>query len=323
MGLGMPMKHIGRAICGFGLLACQTETAAEPVFQYDANKTYTENCLPSVVDAGLTAPDYQPYAATFADHCGGTAHQDIRDIQKVVFLGDSITAGTPPTPEWSYYANLLTDDLRRRYGEVEMVNCSEWGARTDDLVTAPKEQLLKCVPEPDNKTTWVVMTVGGNDMFSAAQSVLATGDLIEANKTIDRAINYFSDALHWMRDNESTHFPGGLFISFANIYEYTDATADMSACPMAKTFGFDGTVPELQAGYLRISEAYLGLAVETGSDMIMMLEQFCGHGYHADDPDSPCYRGPGQENWFDATCIHPTATGHQVIADLFGRSLSP
>ena len=48
-----------------------------------------------------------------------------------------------------------------------------------------------------------------------------------------------------------------------------------------------------------------------------MFENFCGHGFHANDPASPCYRGPGQENWFDLTCIHPTPTGHGELADWF------
>ena len=155
------------------------------------------------------------------------------------------------------------------------------------------------------------------------QDLLNERGLDTANATVDRAIEEFETAIRWMRDNASTLFPGGLYIAFANPYEFTDATGDLSACPAAEILGFDGSVPELRPAYIRISEAYMRIAVETQSDMIMMLEHFCGHGFHSEDPDSPCYRGPNNENWFDGTCIHPNPTGHQVISDLFTRLFRP
>ena len=42
-----------------------------------------------------------------------------------------------------------------------------------------------------------------------------------------------------------------------------------------------------------------------------VLETFCGHGFHKDDPASQCYRGANTPLWFDPfTCIHPNTTGH-------------
>ena len=155
-----------------------------------------------------------------------------------------------------------------------------WGARTDDILAKPNEQLLACVPELEQKTTWVVMTIGGNDTFQAAQDYLDSGDILQAEETINRALPHWG--IHWMRDNESTHFPGGLFITFANVYEFTDATGDMSACPAAEVLGFEGQIPELTDAYIHISEAYMDIAVDTQSDMLMLLEHFCGHGFNAD-----------------------------------------
>jgi len=60
----------------------------------------------------------------------------------------------------------------------------------------------------------------------------------------------------------------------------------------------------------------MSIAVDTRTDMIFMLESFCGHGHAHDDPSAPCYRGPGTEIWFDLSCIHPNPTGHGVIADM-------
>jgi hypothetical protein len=65
------------------------------------------------------------------------------------------------------------------------------------------------------------------------------------------------------------------------------------------------------------NEQYLEIAVDTGTDMTFMLEEFCGHGFNADNPAAPCYRGPGTEVWFDLTCIHPNPTGHARLAEMF------
>jgi hypothetical protein len=51
--------------------------------------------------------------------------------------------------------------------------------------------------------------------------------------------------------------------------------------------------------------------------MIFLLEDFCGHGFQRDNPRSPCYRGPGQDVWFDVTCIHPNPTGHDHVTEMF------
>lgn len=61
----------------------------------------------------------------------------------------------------------------------------------------------------------------------------------------------------------------------------------------------------------------MNLAVQSGTDIIFMLEHFCGHGFHYDDPTTECYKGPDAERWFDDTCIHPNPTGHEVIAEMF------
>jgi hypothetical protein len=58
------------------------------------------------------------------------------------------------------------------------------------------------------------------------------------------------------------------------------------------------------------NEQYAKIAVDTGTDMTFLLEGFCGHGFKADDPSAVCYRGPGNQRWFDDTCIHPNPTGH-------------
>jgi hypothetical protein len=41
--------------------------------------------------------DYDQFHPVIGSHCEGTNHQNIQGVQKVVFLGDSVTVGTPPT----------------------------------------------------------------------------------------------------------------------------------------------------------------------------------------------------------------------------------
>lgn len=310
------------------LLACGGTPPADDTAPTVAGPTtIKERCFPDIGDPKKGFPSYDALGAIVPDHCAGTDHQDIDGIERVVFLGDSVTAGTPPTPEDEYYRATLTRWLRERWGEDLVVDdCSEWGARTDDLLLHEDRGIPACFPElPDPRRTLIVMTVGGNDMLEAAETVSSEGTEA-ARQVIDEAVALLDEAFAWLREGSdplgadpavSDRFPGGVFVVFANVYEFTDATGDLDSCPLASTLGYGGQAPELRQGYIYISEAYMELAVRHGLDMILLLESFCGHGFHAGEPDNECYRGPDAEVWFDATCIHPNPTGHWELAELF------
>jgi hypothetical protein len=93
----------------------------------------------------ITGPDYDKWKPVLAKSCAGTHHQTITGIEKVVFLGDSVTAGTPPTLPADFYRNRLTSDLKKRFGDIAVADCSAWGARTDDFLEG-KNQLGQCFP---------------------------------------------------------------------------------------------------------------------------------------------------------------------------------
>jgi hypothetical protein len=57
-------------------------------------------------------------------------------------------------------------------------------------------------------------------------------------------------------------------------------------------------------------------------DVVFSLENFCGHGFHADDPNGVCYRGPNTDVWFDLTCVHPSPKGHAALARLFNTTIA-
>ncbi len=294
--------------------------------------TIKERCFPGIGDAEAGFPEYDDLGVVVPDHCMGTDHQDITGIQKVVFLGDSITAGTPPTPEDEVYRALLTEQLQAEFGaDIEIADCSEFGARTDDLLLHDDRGIPLCFPDGvEDKRTLIIMTIGGNDMFAAAEIIGDGGTDAEAAALVDQAIVYLDDALAWIRQGSDPqsdqpevgdHFPNGVFVVFGNVYEFTDATGDLGSCPTAEFLGFDYTIPQLRDGYIWISEAFLELTVRYRMDAVFMLEHFCGHGWRSDDPDGECYRGPDTPRWFDATCIHPSPEGHAALADMFMQTI--
>lgn len=285
--------------------------------------------------------DYAQYNPVIGSHCKGTNHQDIIDIERVVFLGDSVTVGTPPALGDDYYRSKLADELADRFGLTkpdglwkqvnpidgvslvkesgDFTSCSEWGARTDDFLP-PGTQVDDCFP-PDlfDKRTLVITTMGGNDMAAIAKDGANGVPIGEVMAEAEEAVSLLRDTVHWFVDDPDK-FPNGVFVVFANVYEFTDGTGDLMACPAAGLGGFDKpweNPDELIDLMVWFNEQFMDVAVETSTDMIFMLENFCGHGFKAGDPNSPCYRGPNQANHFDLTCIHPTAAGHSVIADMF------
>jgi len=272
-------------------------------------------------------PDYSALGIHLPAHCHGTDLQKIDGIQRLVFLGDSVTAGTPPTPGDETYRAVLTAALTERYGPaLEVSDCSEWGARTDDLLMHEGRQIPLCFPEGGSELrTLVVMTVGGNDMLAAAGTSDAQGPTAaQAELTGDLAL--LDQALAWFKGGsdpasahpeDSTRFPNGVFVVMGNVYEFTDGTGDLDSCALASALGFGGKQPKLVQGYGFVDESYMQLAVRWNVDLTLMLENFCGHGFHAGEPGNLCYRGEDAETWFDASCIHPNPTGHAQLAQMF------
>ncbi len=299
-----------------------------------------QTCAEYLADQTGVSPDYAQFGPVLNDACQGTDHQDIAGIEQVVFVGDSITVGTPPNTVEGFYRNLLAADLATRYSLVapeyewqwyDVINgtgytqdsgdfsvCAKWGGRTDDLVE-DHAQVSDCIPESRaGETTLVFITVGGNDLFALVEDYHAgipVGDLwLEVEAEVAR----IEEAVSWIK-SDKTRFPGEMFVVFANIYEFTDGMGNVDACPGAESLGYvyDLSAPELVDMIRYYEEGYMRVAVETGSDMVFMSEGFCGHGYNAEDPTGPCYREDDRELWFDMTCFHPNDAGHTAIAEMF------
>lgn len=284
------------------------ETAAPP--HQKPSECFTDLVGPVV------GPNYDQFAPKMGSHCAGTQQQKIQGVEKLVFLGDSITAGTPPTAPAQIYRQIVTNGIKQRFGQnVEVADCSRWGARDWDLLGKPNTtqtgQIQQCFPNGvENKKTLIVMTMGGNDIAAWAKDQLTAQPAMDESNTSG---DQMGAALHWLKD--PTHFPNGSYVVFANVYEYTDTSGDLKSCPAASLSGFNNNWPQGAPAVVHLQEQYMKHAVETGSDMLFLLENFCGHGYRKDDPSLQCYRGPNTDLWFDLTCYHPNPTGHAKIAE--------
>ncbi len=313
-------------------------------------------CFPAINDPGVPGPDYDQYSPVVGSHCFGTNHQTITGVERVVFIGDSVTVGVPNftidlsswglpagagTPSTAFYRNLLSDMLAVQFGLtapgplwrlVDIVNgvalqqsdgdfaaCAKWGARNDDLLLPPQRQLEVCLPEAERgKNTLIIMTSGSNDLANMTEAAIAGADGAALSAQADQIVSDFEDAIQWIK--APGRFPNGVHVIYGNMYEFTDGTGDTAACPAAALAGFGTPPPDpdtLAAVVIGIQEEYMRVAVENGVDMIWMLEHFCGHGWKREDPTARCYLGPGAELWFDLSCTHPNVAGHQQLAAMF------
>lgn len=287
------------------------------------------------------APDYDALPATIGTHCSGTDHQDIDAVDRVVFLGDSVTVGTPPTDAVDYYRVRTAQALAQRFGlsagehpwwwenvnllegttwipdDGDFSSCAHYGDRTEDMLGGSR-QLEQCYPpERRNERTLTIMTAGGNDLAAIVRAASSGASTEDLEVMFQSAVTRMREAMLWLTDPD--RFPAGHFVVFANIYEFTDGTARVLDCDIHSLAGIDNPVPvpdHLREHVRWANAQFLAIAIETGTDMAFLYETFCGHGLASDDPTAPCYRGPGVEQWFDLTCTHPTPHGHGVLADM-------
>ena len=326
-------------------LAADAGAEAGPSDRPDADveatpSTAVADCFAGVFTHGLPAKiaHYDEFNPIVGSHCSGTNHQEIEGVERVVFLGDSLTAGTPPTQSHQFYRSRLATDLAEEFGLTppsglwNQINpfdgdslvrdngafssCAQWGKRTEHLMP---DQLPSCFPNHRlDERTLVVMTMGGNDI----------------NRLADRASNGMSNQGLWVMTEEFVRrqeealewllapgrFPQGIFIVFGNVHEFTDGTMDIQSCSTSSLVGHTEPLPDSDALAEMVAWAnaeYARMAVETGTDMVFVAEEICGRGVNHTDQDAPCYRGPDADKWLDLSCIHPNPLGHEELANMF------
>ncbi|MBK7583716.1 MAG: SGNH/GDSL hydrolase family protein [Myxococcales bacterium] len=276
--------------------------------------TGAAGCYSDVYD-GLVYVDYDQFGAKLNSSCSGTNIQDIQDPEKLVFLGDSITVGTFPTPANKVYRQLVTDLAKAKWPNIEVASCAVNGAQTKDFF-AGDNQIPKCFPAAEPKKTLVVITMGGNDLVSMAKDKLSAA---EAGVKADVTLANMKKAVDWLKD--PTNFPNGSWVVFSNVYEFTGLTGNLGSCPTGNLIGLSGEWVAGTAMLVKVREGYMKIAVDAKADMIFLGEAFCGHGFNFADTKQQCYI-PNSSNWFDLTCIHPTPEGHQQVANLFWNTIT-
>jgi len=315
----------------------ETETGGDDETDGDTELSDFDLCFQDIAGPE-PGPDYEQFGPTVGSHCSGTDHQDITGIERVVFLGDSVTVGTLPTLANDFYRTKLAHGIANRFGlnhpgalwesvnpldGVTMVqesgdfaSCAEWGARSDDLMR-DGSQIDDCFPQNKRHlNTLVIITVGGNDLQNLTEGFNEGRPVADIWVEAEEAMQLYREAIEEL--TTPGMFPNGISVIATNLYEYTDGTGDVRSCAGAALAGMQNVEdPALEEMVIWSMEEYMSVAVDTGTDMLFLLENFCGHGYNRDDPNGRCYRGPDAELWFDLTCIHPNPTGHQVIADMF------
>ena len=126
-----------------------------------------QRCFAEISSPDGPNPDYDQFDPVVGRHCAGTNHQDIRDVEQVVFLGDSVTNGTPDDAhplcldndhlfrvrlanwlaerfdlskgepleweQWEAYSCLYNGDpgLTR---SGDFANCARWGGDNEELL---------------------------------------------------------------------------------------------------------------------------------------------------------------------------------------------
>ena len=116
---------------------------------------------------------------------------------------------------------------------------------------------------------------------------------------------------------DQTRFPNGVYVVFANDYEYTDTSGDLLSCPAASLAGFKRNWPQGAPAVVHFQEQLMKIAVDDEDRHRVSARALLRARLSRTDPSLQCYRGPNAELWFDLTCIHPKPTGHAHIADLF------
>jgi len=268
-------------------------------------------------DASFDAPDGDAPAETVDEEVEwdgpegtvdrlGTNNQDIAGVERVIFLGDSITATPYFTPPWS---DRIRDELRGRFGSgLEIVNLARGGARTEHVLGSQ----LPSINTASTKKTLVMFTIGGND---ALQVMGEDADTTLAHML--RKIGILEEIIQWLVD--PAHFPGGVDVVYSNVYDPTDGVGDFTHCGVGV---YSEDWPEVVEVEPVLNARYLELAMTYGVDMLDLHGLFLGHGFHNNDAASPhychgCAPSCPCPRWFDFSCIHPNADGHENLAGFF------
>ncbi len=243
------------------------------------------------------------------------------NLARVVFVGDSITAGDGASKAKLAYTKLLEDnpddtwptgeelDLDALYDESpEIIDESLPGATTASLVSKQLPHVTEALGDQVSGVTAVIVTIGGNDV----QTLIARPN--DTEETTEGILENLGEFYDYFQDAE--RFPDGSVIYLANVYEPSDGVGQVDGC-------FGGLNLESVLGSLDyVNAATLEHAKERNVAWIDMHGHFLGHGFYAEDEDNDYYEENDPTEWFDSDCIHPNDRGHHEIRRLMWYGLA-
>lgn len=284
----------------------------------------TVACGPSSISDGETddvvdGPDYEvdPHVDTYVPE----GYRPVAPT-RVIYLGDSITAGVGASDESLRYTSLLAEDsssdwsdwadydLETLFGPLEVVDVSVPGATTTSLKNDQLPDLTTQIGDVASGETVVVITIGGNDMQRAMLPMLRASDKDAAyEKEIGPVIENLGIIADYFQD--SVRFPDGAKLFVTNVYEPTDGQGQAGTC----FFGVDirTVLPYLERANREMRE----LGEERGFSVVDLRGHFKGHGHRHDKTDMEPYDAADPTLWLDPDCIHPNDRGHHEIRRLF------
>ncbi len=263
-------------------------------------------------DTGAEAPALDPDVRSYVPPSWRAS-----DPVRLVYLGDSITAGAgasegslayaallveDTSSQWSDYADL---DLQTRYGPLEVIDVSRGGATTSSLLTQQLPALDDLVGGSAPGETLVVMTVGGNDVR------YALNPLESAEAILDKVVRNIEEAVL----DVQRRFPDGAYIYLTNVYEPTDGVGQWGGCFWG--MDFSDRLPVLYAG----EEDLYAMGERLGVAVIDLRGHFMGHGFHHRDTALEAHHPDDPTLWFAGDCIHPNDRGHHEIRRLMHAAI--
>jgi len=244
--------------------------------------------------------------------------------ERVIFLGDSITAGVGASAGSLTYPSLLVNndedvwgdyadtDLRGLFGDMEVVDVSVGGATTDSVLSEQLPDLSSALGASVSGESLVVITVGGNDMQANMLQILTGGDGVAA-QVIDGVVDNMNEFIDYFDD--ANRFPDGVFVYLSNVYEPTDSFGQVDQC----LFGFD--IGPIMHNFDQANDAIRGVAEDRGIGMVDLRGHFMGHGWYNEDTELPWHHPEDPTRWFDDDCIHPNDRGHHELRRLFHAAI--
>ena len=232
---------------------------------------------------------------------------------RIVFMGDSITAGAGASGSEPYTSLLMEndpgdwpdhmeEDLKTVYPSVtEVINLGTGGATTTSMKNNQMPELQEILSPPVAGETIVVFTIGGNDLQTALTP------FSDPESIATRALNNIEEMVQTLTSDSV--FPDGVFVYMTNVYEPSDGTGK-SSC-------FFGVDYSSKLHYLDVyNGALIKMGIQYGFSAVDLRGHFLGHGMNNDDSSLDIHHPDDPSRWFAGDCIHPNARGHHELRRL-------